>query len=155
MKTETINFTVRNKKALTILKMVCDNVKMIASDTSRPNFVIDRVGLSCKCVDNELILMDSFNGNTVWTVDLDDTVTDIHISNVRDWFLRAEHRKLYVVRTNWLASIMYLTGFQKSEITGELKPVFSEGEPKVYFTKERAESTAGKFSNSNITLFVE
>jgi len=115
------------------------------------------VCLSCYVHNFYLIFTDKpYDGEELFRVKLSPTIDTSMDNEFRVWYRDFEHRTIYRIIAKLNTSglgYLFLTGFHKRE-DGNLNPVFCEVNAKIYFTKEKAEEIALKFSTENIQLVV-
>ena len=147
----------RNRRLKAFFEAKGISVKIIG-DIHKPAVIAnDDTCLSCYVANFNLILTDMpFQGKLLFDIKLTDVISTDRDEAFFEWYSNAVHRKVYKViariNTDSLGNL-YLTGFNSDE-SNNLVPVFSEANPKIYFTEEKAQDIADRYSTENITLIV-
>jgi len=144
----------RNKRLLAFFDDKNIDVKIIG-DINKPAVVYEKMYacLSCYVHNFELIFVNKpFEGTELFRIKLTDKIDQECNTLVSDWFYNSTHRELYRIAILGFLNL-FITGFHKME-NGEYMPVFCEVNPKYYFTIEKAEEIASKYSVGDIKLIV-
>lgn len=132
------------------------DVKIVGDKNSPAIIINDEYCLSCYVKNFNLFFQDKpFKGQKLFQVKLTEDIDCTKDSKIRDWLENSEHRKIFKIRADVHnePTTLYLSGFNKDEFF-ELKPVFCEVNPRIYFTYEKALSIVNKYSTENVPLII-
>ncbi len=138
-----------------------NNIRIVG-DINKPNVVIDfEYSLACYCKNFDLMFLDKVDqGNVLFTVKLNNSYI-YDISKINNWLQNSQHKKLFKVALKISSDqseqpTLFVSGWNyldKENKTGKY-PVFSEYEPKVYFTQEKAKEIARELTENNYQVEV-
>ena len=147
--------TKRNERLLNLFNHYGINVRLIG-DVEKPAIILDDAwSLSCWVRNFDLVVNDApRGGNTIATFKLR-AVVGSETDMLKDWVKNESfHRRVYRVALG--GSGLYLAGHNfknRRDRTGRY-PVFSRVNPKVYYTKEKAEEFAEELDMENYNAVV-
>lgn len=134
-----------------------NNTIRIVGDINKPNVIIDfEYALACYCQNFNLHFLDKNDfGTTLFSVKLNNSYI-YDISKINNWLQTAQHKKLFKVALKISSDqseqpTLFVSGWNYIDKENKLGkyPVFSEHEPKVYFSEEKAKEIAKELKQSN------
>lgn len=140
-------------------KIFPNKIKVMAFDINNPSVIYnDEKRLSCYVHNFELRFNDAPDkGNVIYTIKLEnDNKTKFESDRILDWYKNYEHKHVYRILMAESKPSVYLSGFNylKREIGEGKYPVFSLHNPRVFFTREKAEEVASPFLKQGYSLIV-
>jgi hypothetical protein len=134
-----------------------NNTIRIVGDINKPNVIFDfDYALACYCQNFNLHFLDKNDfGETLFSVKLNNSYV-YDIAKINSWLQNSQHKKLFKVALKISSDqseqpTLFVSGWNyldKENKTGKY-PVFSEFEPKVYFSEEKAKEIAKELKQSN------
>ncbi len=134
----------------------------IVGDINKPNVIFNfEYALACYCKNFNLNFSDKTDfGTTLFTVKLNNSY-NYQIEKINNWLQNSQHKKLFKVALKISSDqseqpTLFVSGWNyldKENKTGKY-PVFSEFEPKVYFTQEKAKEIARELTENNYQVEV-
>ena len=134
-----------------------NNNIQIVGDINKPNVIIDfEYALACYCRNFNLHFLDKNDfGTSLFSVKLNNSYV-YDIAKINNWLQTAKHKKLFKVALKISSDqseqpTLFVSGWNYTDKENKLGkyPVFSEYEPKVYFSEDKAKEIAKELKQSN------
>lgn len=140
-------------------KIFPNKTKLITFDINNPSVIYnDEKKLSCYVHNFELRFNDAPDkGNVIYTIKLEnENKTKFELDKILDWYKNYEHKHVYRIMMAESKPTVYLSGFNylKRELAEGKYPVFSVHNPRVFFTREKAQEIASPFLKQGYNLLV-
>ena len=140
-------------------KIFPQKIKVLTLDPDHPSVIYsDEKCLSCYMHNFELRFTDAPDkGTVIYTIKLEsNNKTKFELDKILDWFTNYQHKHMYRIMASGTTPPLYLSGFNylNREYKEGRYPVFSVHNPRVYFTKEKAEEIASPFLKQGYMLSV-
>ena len=150
----------RNRFTSSFFKNALPNheIRLVSTEKQTTIIVDYEIMLSCYANNTEIVFCDEkTKGKKLFSVGIEDKDYIFNETQFNDWFEKAKHKKVYRVFLETKEPPqppLFLSGWQfKDKDNKEGKyPVFSEHEPKFYFTEQRAKQIAEELAKENFTV---
>lgn len=148
----------RNEWLLNFFTTLFPGKIIIANTLDNPAVIYNEVTcLSCFVQNFELKFMDkSRDGKKVYSLFLQEKITDYDTERIMDWFSNSEHRRIFRIKLAVDMPVLYLSGYNyRNKKKGEGKyPVFSRHNPKIYMTRQNAQLICDEFKPDKYDLII-